>query len=108
MSYLVLVVVETWLVFRPDIVAYAERSTGLMKAVYSFLALGVHDVSEEALETDHKVIRVLAGVGIPAAALLHGYVGFKLGAIKANPWWSTPLMPVIFLLSAIVSGIALL
>ena len=40
--------------------------------------------------------------------MLHGYVGFIFGAIKANPWWSTPLMPVIFLLSAAVSGIALL
>jgi Ni/Fe-hydrogenase subunit HybB-like protein len=26
--------------------------------------------------------------------------------VKANPWWSTPLMPVVFLFSAIVSGIA--
>jgi Ni/Fe-hydrogenase subunit HybB-like protein len=40
--------------------------------------------------------------------MLHGYVGFIFGGIKANPWWSTPLMPVIFLLSAAVSGIALL
>ena len=31
--------------------------------------------------------------------MLHGYVGFIFGAIKANPWWSTPLMPVIFLMS---------
>ncbi|MDX2445363.1 MAG: polysulfide reductase NrfD, partial [Bacteroidales bacterium] len=27
--------------------------------------------------------------------------------IKANPWWSTVLMPVIFIFSAMVSGIAL-
>jgi len=37
----------------------------------------------------------------------HGYVGFIFGSIKANPWWSTVLMPVIFLFSAMVSGIAL-
>jgi len=39
--------------------------------------------------------------------LLHGYVGFIFGSIKANPWWSTVMMPVIFLFSAMVSGIAL-
>jgi Ni/Fe-hydrogenase subunit HybB-like protein len=39
--------------------------------------------------------------------MLHGYVGFIFGSIKANPWWSTPLMPIVFLFSAIVSGIAL-
>ena len=47
-------------------------------------------------------------VGIPAACVLHGYVGFLFGAIKANPWWTTALMPVIFLASAIVSGVAVL
>jgi Ni/Fe-hydrogenase subunit HybB-like protein len=34
-------------------------------------------------------------------------VGFIFGSIKANPWWGNPLMPIIFILSAIVSGIAL-
>ncbi len=45
-------------------------------------------------------------IGIPSAFLLHGYVGFIFGSVKANPWWSTPLMPVVFLFSAMVSGIA--
>jgi len=39
--------------------------------------------------------------------LLHGYVGFIFGSIKANPWWGNVLMPIIFILSAMVSGIAL-
>ena len=108
MAYLVLVVVETWLVFRADIVARAQSSPWPLSMVYRSMALGVYDVSDEAMEVDHKLIKILAAIGIPAAALLHGYVGFIFGAIKANPWWSTPLMPVIFLLSAIVSGIALL
>ena len=42
-------------------------------------------------------IKVLATAGIPAACVLHGYVGFLFGAINANPWWSTPLTPPIFL-----------
>jgi len=106
--YLLLVLVEIWLVFRKDIVRYAESSEGLKQTFYSLLTLGVHDVSEESLAIDGKLIKVLSAIGIPAAFLLHGYVGFIFGAIKANPWWSTPLMPIIFLLSAIVSGIALL
>jgi Ni/Fe-hydrogenase subunit HybB-like protein len=53
-------------------------------------------------------VRILTAIGLPSACMLHGYVGFIFGGIKANPWWSTPLMPVIFLLSAAVSGIALL
>ncbi len=106
--YLLLLLAEVWLVFRPDIVRYAGSTEGIKKTIYSVLSLGVYDISEESLATDKKLIKVLAAIGIPAACLLHGYVGFIFGAIKANPWWSTPLMPIIFLLSAIVSGIALL
>jgi Ni/Fe-hydrogenase subunit HybB-like protein len=108
MFYLAVVMVETWLVFRPHIVAYARRGRGLHRLVHSILTLGVNEITEEEEQTNQGLIRALALVGIPSAAVLHGYVGFIFGGIKANPWWSSPLMPVIFLLSAVVSGIALL
>ncbi len=106
--YLILVLVEVWLVFRPHIVQTALLGSGVSRLVCRALAVGVYEITPEARHTDERLIKIFAGVGIPSAALLHGYVGFLFGAIKANPWWSTPLMPVIFLLSAIVSGIALL
>ena len=55
---------------------------------------------------DERVGWVITLIGIPSAFLLHGYVGFIFGSIKANPWWSSPLMPVVFIFSAMVSGIA--
>ncbi len=106
--YTILVILETWLVFRADIVKGALNSKGPKRMVYRVLTLGSLDASEAALKFDEKATKVLATIGIPTAFLLHGYVGFIFGAIKANPWWSTPLMPVIFIMSAIVSGIALL
>jgi Ni/Fe-hydrogenase subunit HybB-like protein len=107
-AYMVILLLEIWLVFRRDIVLLARSTRGLKSLFYSALALGVYDISEESRAVDGKLTSILAAVGIPAACVLHGYVGFLFGAIKSNPWWSTPLMPVIFLLSAIVSGIAIL
>ena len=104
--YLMILVLEVWFVFRKDIVMTARQSRGVKRFIFSLLALRTYDISEEALKTDHKIVTVLAAIGIPSACFLHGYVGFLFGAIKANPWWSTPLMPVIFLFSAVVSGIA--
>jgi Ni/Fe-hydrogenase subunit HybB-like protein len=106
--YMLVLVLELWFVWRQEIIDRARRSRGAKRAFYAALALGTYDTSPEAIEIDHKAIKILAGIGLPAACMLHGYVGFIFGAIKANPWWSTPLMPVIFLLSAAVSGIALL
>jgi len=106
--YLLLVLCEIWFVFRSEIIARAREKRGIVKALYWILALGSMDDSEEALAIDHRVTSVLAAIGIPSACVLHGYVGFLFGSLKSNPWWSTPLMPVIFLMSAIVSGIAIL
>jgi Ni/Fe-hydrogenase subunit HybB-like protein len=107
-TYLVVVVLEVWFVWRKDIIESARRSRGFKRKFYAALALWTYDTSPEALEVDHRITTILAGIGLPMACMLHGYVGFIFGAIKANPWWSSPLMPVIFLLSAAVSGIALL
>ena len=106
--YLILCLLETWFIFREDIVKFAASSKGFVKLFYTILTLGAKDISPEALDKDHKIVTVLATIGIPSACFLHGYVGFIFGSIKANAWWSTPLMPIIFLLSATVSGVALL
>ncbi|MBQ17262.1 MAG: polysulfide reductase [Planctomycetaceae bacterium] len=106
--YMLLLIVEVWLVFRPDIVERAKSHTGATGFLYRVLALGDREITPGARTLDEWFIRALAIAGIPAACVLHGYVGFLFGAIKANPWWSTALMPVIFLVSAVVSGIAAL
>jgi Ni/Fe-hydrogenase subunit HybB-like protein len=71
------------------------------------LALFSRDKSEGALAFDSKALKTITIVGIPSAFLLHGYVGFIFGSVKANPWWSSVLIPIVFLFSAIVSGVAL-
>jgi Ni/Fe-hydrogenase subunit HybB-like protein len=70
------------------------------------MTLGSSNISERSLRIDDKVGWIVTLIGIPSAFLLHGYVGFIFGSIKANPWWSSPLMPVVFIFSAMVSGVA--
>lgn len=103
---LAVLVIEIWLDYRRDIVRWAGESRGWRRWMYRAMALGCYNVSERSLRIDDKVGRFVTIVGIPSAFLLHGYVGFIFGSVKANPWWSTPLMPVVFLFSAIVSGVA--
>ncbi len=105
--YLMAVLVfEIWLDYRRDIVLLSQRSTGLLRVIYKVMTLGSNNISERSLHIDEKVGWIVTLVGIPSAFLLHGYVGFIFGSIKANPWWSSPLMPVVFIFSAMVSGIA--
>ena len=100
-------VVEIWLEYRRELVLTRRASVGPKRAFYGILTLGSDNISPASLRIDDRVGRFVTIIGIPSAFLLHGYVGFIFGSIKANPWWSTPLMPIVFLFSAIVSGIAL-
>jgi Ni/Fe-hydrogenase subunit HybB-like protein len=105
--YLMAVLVfEIWLDYRRDIVLLSQSTTGWKRLLYRAMTLGSSNISEHALHVDERVGWVITLIGIPSAFLLHGYVGFIFGSIKANPWWSTPLMPVVFIFSAMVSGIA--
>jgi Ni/Fe-hydrogenase subunit HybB-like protein len=106
--YVLLLMVETWLVFRTHIVHQAQQRKDLLGSFYRILSLGSYDLSEQALHVDRKWILALAIVGIPAALGLHGYVGFLFGSLKSREWWSSDLMPVIFIFSAIISGVSLL
>ncbi len=105
---MVVLLLEIWYDFRADIVGFSKTKTGWLGMVYRILTLGFMDTSEKSLAVDDKMGRIITIIGIPSAILLHGYVGFIFGSIKANPWWGTVLMPVIFIFSAIVSGIALM
>jgi Ni/Fe-hydrogenase subunit HybB-like protein len=105
--YVILLMLETWFVFRPYIVHEAQRAKGLPGWIYRMATLGSHDVSEKAMSYDRKWLFALAIIGIPGAHGLHGYVGFVFGSLKSREWWSSDLMPAIFLFSAIISGTAL-
>lgn len=115
-TYGAIVASEIWFVYRKHIVetALALRNKvdkgmtdKMYHLIFSILTLGSYDISEKALHQDEKAVKILAGIGIPVACFLHGYAGFIFGSVKANALWMTPLMPVIFIMSAVVSGIAL-
>jgi predicted membrane protein len=115
-TYGVIVASELWFVYRQHFVRSAvalrsmtARTPGqtVMLWLFAALTLGAWDIGEHASEQDEKGVKFLAGLGIPVACFLHGYAGFIFGSVKANALWMTPLMPVIFICSAVVSGIAL-
>jgi len=114
--YAALVAYEIWFVYRKHFVETAlslskkADKTLAEKAQYfinNLLTLGAYNITEEAVRKDEKAVKLLAAIGIPIACFLHGYAGFIFGSVKANALWMSPLMPVIFIMSAVVSGIAL-
>jgi len=108
LTYTIIVILEVWFHYRGESVDRYHSPDVKWKKVYYICLLGCTTRNEETDRIDHKIVKLLAGIGIPVACILHGYVGFLFGSIKANAFWSTPLMFIIFIFSAIVSGIAVL
>ncbi|MGA3136854.1 MAG: NrfD/PsrC family molybdoenzyme membrane anchor subunit, partial [Terracidiphilus sp.] len=107
MWYLMAVLVfEIWLDYRREIVLWSQSAGKWTRWIYRLMTLGSSNISEHSLAIDERAGWIVTLIGIPSAFLLHGYVGFIFGSVKANPWWSSPLMPVVFIFSAMVSGIA--
>ncbi|NCF72041.1 MAG: oxidoreductase [Gammaproteobacteria bacterium] len=113
-TYALIVLSEIWFVYRKYFVEQvhalkgkAGLSNAMTRTVYRVLTIGAYDVGDDAIRIDKKAATVLAAIGIPVACFLHGYAGFIFGSVKANALWMSPLMPVIFIMSAVVSGIAL-
>ncbi len=108
LAYTIIVILEIWFHYRADFIDRYNAPNVKLKSVYYVLLLGCTVRNDETDRIDHNTVKTLAGIGIPVACILHGYVGFLFGSIKANPWWSTPLMFIIFIFSAVVSGISVL
>ena len=114
LTYALIVISEVWFVYRRHFVEQVKELAGekgfglrMKRNIFQILTWGAMDIEPEFLAKDKKAVRILAGIGIPVACFLHGYAGFIFGSVKANALWMSPLMPVIFIMSAVVSGIAL-
>ena len=66
-------------VYRPVLVELRKTSKGPLQFIYRTITFDSTDLSPAAMALDEKIIKFLVGIGIPIAAVLHGYVGFIFG-----------------------------
>jgi len=105
--YFFLLLAEIWFVMRPSFVRGGEGK-GFKAGLYRFLTFGVRDLSPRAMERDRKIVRILGTIGVPLAIAFSGSVGTALAVTVARAYWHTGLLPIMFLVSALASGGALL
>ncbi len=102
-AYFLLLLAEFWLVMRPDLARWTAEG-GLRGSLGRLLALSGGPLTEEQNAWGSHWVKVLAAVGIPLAIAFHGGVGALFGTVSARPYWHTPLVPILFLTGALVSG----
>ena len=75
--------------------------------VFSVVDLAVLQQHAAEPSKTRQAARVLAYVGLPTAVLLHSVTAWIFGLQIARTWWNTALMAPLFVVSAILSGTAL-
>lgn len=111
--YIAAVTCELWYLMRCDLASLAERERGWKGTIYRLLSLGFRcpktDFEWQRCHSQSvKVVRTIGIIGIPIAIGVHGGTGAIFAVVAARPYWYTPLFPVIFLVSAMASGAALM
>lgn len=59
-----------------------------------------------ATKRNEQIRRTMAWLGVPLGIGVAVYTGILLGAMPARPFWNSPILAMLFLLSAISTGIA--
>ncbi|ASM34654.1 protein NrfD [Campylobacter sputorum subsp. bubulus] len=103
--YPILILFEALILYREFFAKNYEQSG---KFIYKLACLGRTQLNDTQKNKDHKIGFILGVVGIPLALCVHGYTGYILGVVHSIPLWHTPLMPILFLASAMVSGTGLM
>lgn len=112
--YSLAICTELWLLMRCDLDRLARTHTGFMGRFYRFLSLGWRCPDHDSL-TDHgcrytnmRWVRFVGMIGVPLAIGVHGGTGALFAVVMAKPYWFSGLFPIIFLVSALVSGCGLM
>ncbi|MBI4338445.1 MAG: polysulfide reductase NrfD [Chloroflexi bacterium] len=106
-AYLALAMAMGYFGTRRDLVKCLETIPRRHR-LYKLLTLGYTDTSEAALKRDDRILKVLSFVAIPSAVALHSLTAWILGLVKAKALWHSTLLAPLFVVSALVSGLALL
>jgi Ni/Fe-hydrogenase subunit HybB-like protein len=110
--YITIIGAELWFLMRCDLVLLISRSRGWRRTFYRIASLGYRfpegslDYAESRRQS-MKAVKILGILGLPIALSVHGGTGALFAVVPARPHWFGPLFPIIFIVSALVSGAAL-
>ncbi len=105
--YLLLMLIELWLATRADLARWQASARGARRVIGRLLACSRGPLDARQERRCRHWLKVLVLTGIPLAIAFSGGVGALFSTLSARAFWHTPLMPILFLTGALVSGVGL-
>lgn len=107
-AMLVIYILETYLLLREDLIAWSQDPQVKNRKIYHYLALKRTVYTAEDRQKDRRWVRWLSILSIPVGLLFYASNGAVFAVLLNRPIWNSTLTPLIFIISALVSGGALI
>ncbi|MHC5039642.1 MAG: NrfD/PsrC family molybdoenzyme membrane anchor subunit [Planctomycetota bacterium] len=105
--HVLLLAVILWLLARKD-AGNLIPGSGLGAVLWRpFRILVPRERTPEAARFEDRALKVVLVADFCVALVFHGYVGYLFGSFSWHPWWSSLLMPFLFVISSETAGLAL-
>jgi molybdopterin-containing oxidoreductase family membrane subunit len=101
--FAILLIAGLYFAMRTDLIKIGEKSR-----IHRLLSLGIKDTSEKSMSRDKKILRILGAIAIPIALAIQFSSGALFAGVKARIFWFSPLVPIIFITSALVASMGVL
>jgi Ni/Fe-hydrogenase subunit HybB-like protein len=108
LAMLIIYILETYFLLREELIIWSRDPGIKNRKIYQVLALGRTDYTESDRQQDHRRVRLLSILSIPVGLFFYGSNGAVFAVLLNRPIWNSTLTPLLFIISAVVSGGALI
>jgi molybdopterin-containing oxidoreductase family membrane subunit len=114
--WLVVFIVAMWIIYVPwfyflvreELVRCSRDEHWRGHKICGFLTLGKTTYGEADRQRDHRWSRVLSYISLPIGVIFFGAHGAIFAILHNRPLWNSAMLPLIFIMAALLSGGALI
>ncbi|MEW6386348.1 MAG: NrfD/PsrC family molybdoenzyme membrane anchor subunit [Thermodesulfobacteriota bacterium] len=114
--WLVVFITSMWIIYVPwlyfllreQLVLYSQDPKRPGQDFYRFLTFGKTTYTEEDRRRDHQRSRFLSFLSLPIGIIFFGAHGAIFAILHNRPIWNSAMLPLIFIMAALLSGGALI
>lgn len=107
-AMLVIYVLECYFLLRGNLVLWSKEPNRPGQSIYRFLAFGKKNYSDADRAADHRRVHTISLISLPVGLIFYGVNGAIFAILLNRPLWNGALTPLIFIVTALLSGGALI
>jgi len=107
-AMLLIYVLECYFLLRGNLVLWSKEPNRRGRSIYRFLTFGKKDYSDADREVDHRRVHTISLISLPVGLIFYGVNGAIFAILLNRPLWNGALTPLIFIVTALLSGGALI